>query len=312
MGHDLRGDRVDSFLSSDPEPSLLDACATVVTRTTSDSSSSITVENNSFRDFEHRSPFPELDARCMLKSLFCSSDQLTRWTNQQHTLYLNSLEASFVNELHHSIWLRGSLQNNIDKAPKFRTLQNSPKMPRQKSLAIQDGFRKISHAKIEHMLESTADSHVLAESQLGLTSVERGSSLTEPTAYDDGLLCGEGIRGKGISTFSKRSTRTLEKQTNCQSFHLQLGGSTTEVEDQSFKNEEARSRCEPMAKRLKTAATAASSNDQVVPFENFHTADVPTSTNWNSGNKGDKLLSELPESFHFRKSDLPCFLRGRC
>ncbi|XP_019421412.1 PREDICTED: uncharacterized protein LOC109331405 isoform X3 [Lupinus angustifolius] len=276
MGHDLRGDRVDSFLSSDLQPQLLDACATVLTRTTSDSSSSITVENNSFHDFEHRSPFP---------------DQLTRWTNQQHTLYLNSLEASFVNELHRSIRLRGSLQNNIDKAPTSRTLQNLPKMPRQKSLVIQDGFRKISHEKIEHMLESTADSHVLAESQLGVTSVERGSSLT----------------------FSKMSRRTLEKQTNRQSFHFQLVGSTTEVKDQSFKNEEARSSCKPMAKRLKTAAAAAaSSNDQVVPFGNFHTMDVSTSTNSNSENKGDKLLSELPESFHFRKSDLPCFLRGRC
>ncbi|XP_019421411.1 PREDICTED: uncharacterized protein LOC109331405 isoform X2 [Lupinus angustifolius] len=296
MGHDLRGDRVDSFLSSDLQPQLLDACATVLTRTTSDSSSSITVENNSFHDFEHRSPFP-----------------LTRWTNQQHTLYLNSLEASFVNELHRSIRLRGSLQNNIDKAPTSRTLQNLPKMPRQKSLVIQDGFRKISHEKIEHMLESTADSHVLAESQLGVTSVERGSSLTDPNAYEDGLLCDEGIHGKGISTFSKMSRRTLEKQTNRQSFHFQLVGSTTEVKDQSFKNEEARSSCKPMAKRLKTAAAAAaSSNDQVVPFGNFHTMDVSTSTNSNSENKGDKLLSELPESFHFRKSDLPCFLRGRC
>ncbi|KAE9607278.1 hypothetical protein Lal_00025975 [Lupinus albus] len=273
MGHDLRGDRVDSFISSDLQPQLLDACATVLARTTSDSSSSITVENISFRDFEHHSPFP---------------DHLTRWTNQQHTLYLNSLEASFVNELHHSIWLRGSLQNNIDKTPKSRILQNSSKMPRQKSLAIQDGFMKISHEKIEHMLESTADSHVHAESQLGLTSVERGSRLT----------------------FSKRLARTLEKQTNCQSFHLELVGSTTEVKDQNFKNEEARSSCEPMAKRLKAAA-AASSNNQVVPFGNFHTPDVSTSTNSNSENKGDKLLSELSESFHFPKSDQPCFLRGR-
>ncbi|CAL0312127.1 unnamed protein product [Lupinus luteus] len=286
MGHDLGFDRVDSLISSDPEPPLLDACETVLTRTTSESSSSITVANNSFHDLELHSPFPDLS---------------TRWTNQQHSLYLNHLEDSFVNELHHSMSLRGwSLQNSIN-------------MPRQQSLAKQDGFlKKISHEKTEHMLESTAESHVVAESQLGLASLEKGNSLIEPNAYYDVLFCDEGIRGKGISKFSKRSPGSLEKQSNCRSSHLELVGSTTEVTDQSFKNEEAGSSCKPMAKRLKAAAAADSINDQVVPFGNFHTTDVSTSTNSSSENKEHKLLSEFPESFRFPKSDPPFFRRGRC
>ncbi|KAE9613606.1 hypothetical protein Lalb_Chr05g0219211 [Lupinus albus] len=299
MGNDLAFDRVDSLISSDPEPPLLDACETVLTRTTSDSSSSITVANNSFHDLELHSQFP---------------DQSTGWTNQQHSLYLNYLEDSFVNELHRSMSLRGwSLQNSINNDSKSRTLQNSINMPRLQSLAIQDGFlKKINHEKIEHMLESTAESHVVAESQLGLTSVEKGNSLAEPNAYVDVLFCDDGIHGKGISKFSKRSFGSLEKQSNCRSFHLELVGSTTDVTDQSFKNEEARSSCKPMAKRLKTAADDASINDQVVPVGNFHTTDVSTSTNSTSENKGHKLLSELPESFHFQKSDPPFLRKGRC
>ncbi|OIW10188.1 hypothetical protein TanjilG_27939 [Lupinus angustifolius] len=214
MGHDLGFDRVDSLISSDPEPPLLDACETVLTRTTSDSSSSITVANNSFHDLELHSPFP---------------GQSTRWTNQQHSLYLNHLEDSFVNELHRSISLHGwRLQNSIDKDSKSRTLQKSINMPRQQSLAIQDGFlKKISHERIEHMLESTAESHVVAESRLGLASLEKGNSLTEPNAYDDALFRDDGIHGKGISKFSKRSPGILEKQSNCRLFHLELVGSTT-------------------------------------------------------------------------------------
>lgn len=79
------------------------------------------------------------------------------------------------------------------------------------SMALQDGCcKKIDLERIEPTLESTADSHV-AESQLGLTSGERSSSLREPNAYDHGLLCHAGIHARG-SSFSNRLPRSLKKQ----------------------------------------------------------------------------------------------------
>ncbi|RDX72061.1 hypothetical protein CR513_48507, partial [Mucuna pruriens] len=265
-------------------------------------SSAVTVDNTS-KDFSHHSaPAPFLD-------------QSTRWTDQQHSLYIRSLETSFVNELNHSMRLRfWSLKNSTDEAYKCRILQNSHNMPRQ-SLALQDGCpKKINLERIAPMLESTADSHVLAGSQFELTSVDRGCGLRGPNTCKHGILCDEEIHERGSSTFTDWSPRSLEKQCICRSFHLELAYSTTEVTDQNFKDEEARSSCMPMVKRLKNA-TADDKVEwnlfAVVPFENFHTPDVSTSSNSTSENKGHELLSEPPESYHFQKSDLPYFLRGR-
>ncbi|XP_020203496.1 uncharacterized protein LOC109789040 isoform X2 [Cajanus cajan] len=203
-------------------------------------------------------------------------DQSTRWTDEKHNLYIRSLEASFVNGLHHSMFLRGwSLKNSTDETYKCRILLNSHNMPPRQSLALQDGCqKKINLERISPMLESTADSHVLAGSQFELTSVDRSCSLREPNTCKHELVCEEDARGS--STFTDMSARSLEKQSICCSFHLDLACSTTEVTDQNFKDKEARSSCMPMVKRLKTAIADGSSSDQV---GKFHTPDVSTSSN---------------------------------
>ncbi|XP_029125208.1 uncharacterized protein LOC109789040 isoform X1 [Cajanus cajan] len=205
-----------------------------------------------------------------------SPDQSTRWTDEKHNLYIRSLEASFVNGLHHSMFLRGwSLKNSTDETYKCRILLNSHNMPPRQSLALQDGCqKKINLERISPMLESTADSHVLAGSQFELTSVDRSCSLREPNTCKHELVCEEDARGS--STFTDMSARSLEKQSICCSFHLDLACSTTEVTDQNFKDKEARSSCMPMVKRLKTAIADGSSSDQV---GKFHTPDVSTSSN---------------------------------
>jgi len=46
-------------------------------------------------------------------------DVSTRWTDRQHSLYIRSLEASFVNELHRSMHLRcRSIKNSTHNMPK--------------------------------------------------------------------------------------------------------------------------------------------------------------------------------------------------
>ena len=198
-----------------------------LTRSLSYSDSSATTVDNTFGE---TAPF---------------QDQSRRWTNQLHKSYLSSLEASFVNELNHSRHLHGwSFNNKTDEAYKCRTLQNT-----RQSLALQDGCqKKIGLEKMSPMLESEADSHVLAGSEPGLAMVDKYCSLRELSTYDHGLLCDKEIHASGSSAFANRSARnSLEKQ--C-SFLAESGCSTTEVTDQNFKDEVASSRSMPMAKRF--------------------------------------------------------------
>ncbi|KAK7346023.1 hypothetical protein VNO80_20536 [Phaseolus coccineus] len=216
--HDLRR-HLSPPLSTDPEPLPED-----LTRSTSDSSA-VTVEDTSKNFSSHSARAPHLS---------------TTWTDQQHSLYIRSLETSFVKELHRSMHLRcWSIKNSTDEACQYRILQNSHNMLKQ-TLALQDACQKrINLERISPLFESTADSHVLTGSQFELTSVDGGLSLGEPMTYKHGLLCDKEIHARGSSTFTDWSPRSLKKQCIGRTFHLELACSTTEVTDQNFKDEEA-------------------------------------------------------------------------
>jgi hypothetical protein len=94
------------------------------------------------------------------------------------------------------------------------------------SLALQDGCqKKINLEKIAPMLESAADSHVLAGSEPGFAMVDKACSLGEPITYDHDLLCDKEIHASGSSASANKSAKScLEKQ--C-SFHEESGCSTT-------------------------------------------------------------------------------------
>ncbi|KAK7319870.1 hypothetical protein RJT34_04598 [Clitoria ternatea] len=252
------------------------------------------------------------------KAFVINFDHSTTWTDQQHRLYISSLEASFVNELHRSMRLRGlGLQNNTDEAYKRRTLQSSLNMP-SKSLALQDGCQKISLERVAPILESTADSHVLAGSQIGLTSIDRGCTLGDHNTNDHRLLCDEEVHARGCSTFIERSQRSFEKQGGVQHsskrsqspFHHDLVCRTAEVTDQNFNEEDARSSHMPMVKRLKTAAADGFGLDQIVPFGKIHTPDVSTGIDSTSEYKGHELLSEPTESYHSQIHQIADLVHG--
>ncbi|KAI4298459.1 hypothetical protein L6164_032015 [Bauhinia variegata] len=248
---------------SDPES--LSACRTELTGTNSDSSA-ITLD--ACKDFSHHRAAP-------------FRNQTIKWTDQLHSLYLNSLEASFIDQLQYSLHLRGwNLQNNLKKAYKSRPLQKSH-MSRQ-FLALQDGcWKKNCFERNEPMLESTADSHIFAGSPLrGNLASERTFAMRESDLNDHSMLFEEGIHGSEGSIFSSRQQRSYEKQSVCQSDQLESFDVTAEVTDQNFKDEDqgTSSSYAPLAKRLKTITADASSNDQVVPLGKFHRKDVSTGT----------------------------------
>ncbi|KAK4284601.1 hypothetical protein QN277_001409 [Acacia crassicarpa] len=158
----------------------------------------------------------------------------------QHNSYLNSLEASFVNEMRHSMHLYGceSVQNNLNEVDKSRTSQKPSNMSRQ-FLILQDGFwKKVSHERNEPMLESTGDSHVLAGSPLKFTSVERGCAMRDFTVHHGVLPCDEGHR-RGKSIFSGRSSRSsAEPHDLCYPESAAANPVFVEFTDQNFKDED--------------------------------------------------------------------------
>ncbi|XP_028781111.1 uncharacterized protein LOC114737356 isoform X1 [Neltuma alba] len=201
-------------------------------------------------------------------------DDLTRWTDWQHNSYLNSLEASFVNEMYHSAHLLGcqSVQNDSNEVDKSITSQKLCNMSGQ--FIPQDGFwKKVSHERNEPMLESTGDSHVLAGGPLKFTSAERGCAVRDFAVHHSGLLCDEGRR-RGKSIFSGRSPRSSAEQHDpCNPESVATTAVLVEFTDQNFKDEDqgAPSSCVPIDERLKTAsADDASRHDHVVPIEKFY------------------------------------------
>ena len=75
------------------------------------------------------------------------------------------------------------------------------------------------------MLESTADSHVLAGCPSRVAPVARGCVMRESDVYDVGMLCDQGTRVRGVSKFSRWSPRIIEKSCHQESVDCPAGNS---------------------------------------------------------------------------------------
>ncbi|KAK9287310.1 hypothetical protein L1049_015723 [Liquidambar formosana] len=84
MGENLR----QNIPSPSPDLESMEGCRSELTRANSEDSSAS--KDNSSKHFSHRNGI-------------ATSGQSTDWTDEKHSLYLDSLEASFVNQLHHSM-----------------------------------------------------------------------------------------------------------------------------------------------------------------------------------------------------------------
>lgn len=244
---------------------------------------------------------------------------LTEWTDEKHRLYLDSLEASFVTELHRSMRLRGlRSQDNTSrlyssKEPQVKTQNSSDQF-----IVLRDVcWQKINFGRIDPFSDSTADSHVVLRTPWirRFTSSGKQRTVRSPDVREHDMVCNEGAHLKDNLTSSFGSSRGFGQYSVCRLRHQDSVGSITEVSDQNFEDEDQgeKSSCASMAKRLKTATAEGSSNDQVVPVEKFHITDVSTVNNASSEREQqghDELLSEHPESFVCPKSDLHYFLEG--
>lgn len=194
-----------------------------------------------------------------------SESMWTEWTDEKHSLFLKSMEASFVDQLYRSLDLHGSLlQNDCSSNPKSsRQMHVSTRIPSGLFKVHRDGcWEKINFRRAESASNTADESRDLAANPWirHFRSGSRHQSVTIPS-----------LQGKTALTTTNRFR--VSQPDLCSNDSV---GSDTEVTDQNFVDEDlekevASQRCN--VKKMKTSAVASSSNDQVVPFREFSMTD---------------------------------------
>ncbi|KAG2704507.1 hypothetical protein I3760_05G007200 [Carya illinoinensis] len=286
MGDNLRP----NILSPSPDPEATVGCG--LARTNSDSSA-ITAD------------------ACKESSRLCKNARL--WTDEKHSMYLDSLEASFVTELQRSMHMRArcledkTLGPYPSEEPQAKTCNSSDLF-----VVLRDGcWQKINYKSNDSFLDSTADSHVVLDSPwiCHFTSASKRRCVRSAGTHEHGVPCDEEIHLKG--NVPSGSSRGLEQHSLCHQRQQDLIGNTT---DQNFSDEDQgeKSGCASVTKMSMTTTADESSNVQIVLFGKFHTKDASAVNNASSEKKQGhcELLSGHPESRVCPKSDLHNFLKG--
>ncbi|GLT73731.1 hypothetical protein SLA2020_455690 [Shorea laevis] len=222
------------------------------------------------------------------------------WTDEKHNFYLDLLEATFVQQMHHSMSLCGHRSQEEMQGPSTQSVAREQNSSDQ-FMVLQDGCRqKRNYGHNESLLDSTADSNDILESHC----VHNSTSVCKHYPAMSPQIQKKIVHGKGRNSRSNMdfcvSARNPEQHPDCCSYERNLGGSAAEALGQNFVNEDQGEETNSIsrAKRLKVATVDPSSNDQVVPLRKFHLVDNSTiiETETLSKRGKTKLLSEEPES----------------
>ncbi|KAB2050982.1 hypothetical protein ES319_A12G024000v1 [Gossypium barbadense] len=281
-----------------PAPSLHpQACVPELTQTNLDfSDSGVTIE--SFRD---PTPIAQLG-------------QTMVWTNEKHNTYLDSLEASFVKQLHYSKSLHGCHPQVGMREPCLFPQQPAGHNSSHQFSILQDGCgQKINYESNDPLLESTADSDAVLGSPWlhHFRSAGKCSSMTFPVPRKISVPNDE-IYSRSNTNFYCKSAVNSKHNPIVNSCNHSLDSCTAEVSDQNFvaKDHGEKISYASGAKRMKMMTVRdASSDSQVAPVGNLHTIDDSIISNISAKRGKKKLLSDHPESLTSPKSDTHCFLR---
>ncbi|KAG2663668.1 hypothetical protein I3843_16G045000 [Carya illinoinensis] len=212
------------------------------------------------------------------------SSLCTEWTDEKHSLYLKSMEASFVNQLYDSTDLLGFCRFS-DPAYSRKKHLNTRITSGQFKVLRGGCWQKINFARAYDLqLKKAKGSRVLLTNpwirhfRTGCTpQVVAPADVQNNTASTSEAL---GLVGNH-AMFCGSATCNSEHIHGCQ-FHLchrDLVGSGTEVSDQNFVDEEVEGEKENgicNGKRMKSCSTDAPGNDQVVPHNNSSTTEDVT------------------------------------
>ncbi|XP_065881935.1 cold-regulated protein 27 isoform X2 [Euphorbia lathyris] len=198
------------------------------------------------------------------QDLTMEESMCTEWTNEKHSLYLKSMEASFVNQLYDSMDLLGlqmpkeMSDRNISQQGQYNTSTSSG----QFKVLRGGSWKRVNFQKPDSQVNVKNEPHeILTNPWIQHFKPARKSQVT-PLESDASLCQATNLSEKtsasgGRATFSKHSYP---------SYHDDLVDCNTEVSDQNFvdediKTEKKRSICS--SKRLKIRKNAGTSNEQV-------------------------------------------------
>ncbi|CAG7873376.1 unnamed protein product [Brassica rapa] len=198
-------------------------------------------------------------------------DKPTEWTDEKHSLYLKSMEASFVDQLYNSLGALGSKIINKDTVGPSTRFGDGGKPSEEQFKVLRDGFwQKMNVRQPEYRLNGRhgRGSHEFLRSPWikhykpsPKTLTDRGSSELENQV----------VSSKGIVICSSGSASSLKQilREGCSSHSRDRDqislGEEAEVSDQNFVNEVTKGQ-NGSSKKMKTVISESSSTDQVVPL----------------------------------------------
>ncbi|CAI9281846.1 unnamed protein product [Lactuca saligna] len=199
------------------------------------------------------SDFVEQEESSIMES---QKKESSEWTNEKHSLYLKSIEASFVDQLYNSLDIQNyqTQKTSSSKAISFwKNHTNAPRIPSGQFKVHQGGcWTKKKFMKENPQLKDSERSHV---------------SLTNPWIqhFTNGNRHGA-MTSASPSLHESLSSSPETSQQN----PVPESDSNTEMTDQNFVEdlsiEKTNTNKPNNTKRKRTTTVANSSNDQVVPF----------------------------------------------
>ncbi|PIA46277.1 hypothetical protein AQUCO_01500057v1 [Aquilegia coerulea] len=198
------------------------------------------------------------------------------WTNEKHSLYLDSMEASFVRQLHshgyHSINMSGQhsrLRNLQDPNMSLHSNGND-RIPSSQFKVLRSGcWKKINFESAQPKMNTADESRVLVENQWirHFRSADKHQELSMSSSQENGACSSESIfstdRQNAASYKEPLCTKKLQAGYCHQRDQDYISCST----DQNFADEDNENKHisdHVKAKKMKTADTGVLIKDQVI------------------------------------------------
>ncbi|CAD5333791.1 unnamed protein product [Arabidopsis thaliana] len=195
----------------------------------------------------------------------------TEWTNEKHSLYLKSMEASFVDQLYNSLGALGK-NENVSESTRF----GSGRKPSQEQFKVlHDGFwQKINVKQPEHRINGRhgGNSHEFLRSPWIKHYKPLVKTQIPVTDEPENQVVSSSNGKKGIC--SSGSASSLKQLSSHSRDHDQISVGEAEVSDQNFVNEGIKGE-NGSSKKMKTVMMSeSSSTDQVVPLNKLLQHDI--------------------------------------
>ncbi|GMH16668.1 hypothetical protein Nepgr_018509 [Nepenthes gracilis] len=206
--------------------------------------------------------FVEQEATSSLDS-WGKKSMSTEWTDEKHSLYLKSMEASFVDQLHHSIDLLGWKQQNKHHLAMRSSMHLNSRTSGQFKVHQYGSWQRINFERAEPV-EEAAGNHILLENPW-IRHFRAGCRKdVQFTAHEENIASGSQLVSYGKKKELARGLANISKQSNVCLHHQYPLNSSEEVSDQNFIDDDDEEGEDDVhrTKRSKSVKYAASSKAQ--------------------------------------------------